>query len=188
MDNLVNPKKRGFLLPSGMKDLIDLLRRKLGASAPHAIAPPLGLAGGHDETIMIPLCDVGAVVALFLRAGRETRLLSIRSPQIPLELGLERDSAGACTATVVFPDEPEWEARVREVFEGQGLHQPPTSSFIPNPMFPDAQIQTVWDVVPLPDRQDPLVALIQRMFEMVCHLRHDAVIECLRVEVEDPGS
>ena len=50
MDEFVNPKKRGFLLPYGMKDLIDVLRRKPGASAQHASALPFGLAGGHAET------------------------------------------------------------------------------------------------------------------------------------------
>ena len=96
MDEFVNPKKRGFLLPYGMKDLIDVLRRKPGASAQHASALPFGLAGGHAETI--------------------------------------------------------------------------------------------WDVVPMPDRQDHLVALIQRMFELACHLSQDAIVECLRLDAEHPGS
>lgn len=188
MGKFVNLKKRSFLLPPGMKDLIDMLRPKRIGEPQRTGSTPPDPVSRHSEILVIPLGGVAALVALFLRPGPETRLFNIRAPELALELHLCRDEQSASSCHVIFPDESEWEARIREIFGALGLQQRLESSFPPAVMFPGVPVKCIWDVVPLPTGQDALADLIRLMFERGCQLKQDSVVECMRLETEYPAS
>ncbi len=187
MGKFVNFNKRGYLLPGGVKDLIGMLPNKSGGVSQQSSSQPQDFALRHFETILTPLSDVASIVTLFLRPGCEARAFTIRRPDDPLEIGLQREPDGSTSCTVVFPDDPEWDIRVRESFGVVGLQQPPQSSFKPPTMFPGVQVQTIWHVVPIPDGHDGLVSFIRVVIERSCRAGKDTIVECARCEGESPA-
>jgi hypothetical protein len=186
MGKFVNYKKRSFLLPSGAKDLIAMI--KTGTEAEGSQLPQQfpRLIVRQDEFVLRPLRELRAAVAELLRPGPETRLLCMRSEQCAVTIDVHREASGDVEGSIVFPDDPQWERIMRHFFAEQRLQLPPQSSVTPTSFFPGVQTQSIYRIVPMPTDLERLVGVIQSAFASACNLTDDALIECRRFEGEYP--
>ena len=186
MSKFVNFNKRGFLLPSGVKDLIGMIQQDSAIPEFQQPCQTSGMTICHDETLLTPLRELRGPITEFLRPGPEFRMLEMRCPECPVRLQFHRQAPNHLSGSVIFPDEPQLEEAMRGVFARLRLLAPPPASFVPTPMFPGVQIQTIFQIEPMPSDGDNLMTIVQQALTCGCDLKAETPIECLRIEGEYP--
>jgi hypothetical protein len=130
MAQFVNYGKRGFTLPPGCKDLIDVLvptRRTRGA--PSNLKPFYNQANDFADCVRVKvdrfpeagLAQVERYVTMVIQSGAETFALSMTMPGLEFPVTLYHSKSEQTDAIVVLTKKPDQEQNVRAFFGRQGL-------------------------------------------------------------------
>lgn len=122
MAQFVNYKKRTFTLPSGCKDLIEVLapsRRNTKGRSADAGLPPLEIK--EDRFPTAGLAQIGRYVSMLLQARGELFTLSVTAQGFQFPLALYRIRSEQTFAIVLVTNEPHRERAIRAFFEQQRL-------------------------------------------------------------------
>src|SRR5262245_61663673 len=114
MSQFVNYKKRGFALPPGCKDLIDVLapsRRQRKVQMKTGSFPPLEIKEERFPTA--GLAQVGRYVSMLLQWRGEMFTLSVTAQDFEFPVTLYRSRSGQTTAIVLVTKEAHQEQAIR---------------------------------------------------------------------------
>jgi hypothetical protein len=167
-----NPKKRGYLLPHGCKDLIDVLQKGDRQKIDDLIAEhqTTGLTRGGAAT------DKLSEIERYLKMVFESRglmfTLAISPPDELLTVDV-RQASGTVRASVVVQMGTDRETAVRDFFVGHGLTTPADSA-MPEQFHPGLPVHRSYDISPLPTDSARLARLLAEFFRQLCGLADDS--------------
>jgi len=122
MAQFVNYKKRAFTLPSGCKDLIDVLapsRRQTKVNVGTGGFPPLEITEERFPTA--GLAQVGRYVSMLLEWRGELFTLSVTAQTFEFPVTLYRSRSEQTVAVVLITKEAHQEQAIRAFFEREGI-------------------------------------------------------------------
>ena len=182
MNPFVDPKKRDFLLPDGMKDLLAVIPPKANATSQTAEPSPKKVATCSYQKNTISLTQLESEMQAFQRPGSQHRLFVVESSKAGLQLRFYRNNEALFSGSLIFDDDPERESRFLEILTSLGLKFPQHQSpgFIPK--IPGIAVQTIWDLSPLPQSATELAHIVRIFFLTGGELPPDAEVQCIRVE------
>ncbi len=183
MNPFVDPNKRDGLLPSGKKDLIEILELRLPVPplAAH-FATAWGASSYLQKRVVMALEDISVVVDWFLQWTAHSRLFIFSAPDHLVDLILYRDGLGTFRSQIFYPDAPLVGYRMRKVFTTLGLRKPTGAGSASPEHSAKTPGQQVREVLPVPRDLDGLVFLVREVFEQGCEMRSRDVITCVMLE------
>ena len=179
MDSLTpDPNKRGYLLPTGCKDLIDVLKLgESGDSASAESADPLNYKlqkgeawGGLDE--------IERYASMVFEPSTLFFTIWITSPDAHLTIDVFRKPGGIISAKVEVQPNTYREAALREFLS---MHHLPVPMHIPihKGFSPKLPVYRNYDLMPVPQDAAHLAQLVTNLFRDVCDLtEHSSLIFC----------
>jgi hypothetical protein len=155
MADFVNYKKRSVTLPSGCKNLNDVLQAEAVSAE---VQYKRTFAGGIE--------DVEEQITMVYESPAQSFTFAISGPDRKLKLGMHRMGSDAIRAYVEVPSGSELEKAVRSFFAQHGLEVPKDSG-APSQFLPDMPWEYTFNISPLPS--DPA-----ELAKLVCDLLREA--------------
>ena len=118
VNDFVDPKHRGVNLPSGFKDLNDVLAAK---KAIRVSSSATSYSGGIEKFSINGLTDVAEWVRRLLESKSKSVWLTFFPKRGEMQLMLHRWKDSCRAVFVLAPNEEGHEKRVREIFAGFGI-------------------------------------------------------------------
>ena len=202
-----DPKKRGYLLPLGCKDLHDVLQReeqslsgneRLRRRLADATRRAQKLAAVQDalrspgakpiEKIEAewPLGELAALLTAVIESGIEYSWLSLTSPEPELEvslLGGRHGGSGVRLSVEIGTDRNE---AVREFCRRHHFPVPPEGDRPPRFRF-NTPVYQLYELLPVPSGTAATAILARRLFEEVAGLTEEAPIRFCCVKMAEAG-
>lgn len=176
MSQFVNFNKRGFTLPPGCKDLIDLLappRKRVREKGGSQLFPPLRVLNERFATA--GLAQLDRFAAMLLNSPADGIVISISANGLRFPVSLYRSKAEGITAILLIAsDVPESEA-VKDFFAARKLG--------PLANRPQEDIGSL--VYRLPTEIATLAALLAELLQGVYALGEDAGLEFRYCEIKN---
>ena len=172
MSEFVNYNKRGVALPSGCKNLIDVLRH---SNKTNPGRPP-GLP------FLAPLSGIGKHIALAFESG-DLAGLWVTSPDEQLTLFVIGIGGPQCAGVTVQRDTAQ-ERAVREFFMRHDISLPGDSD-VPASCVPILPQCNNYVISPLPTEPSILSQLAADLFRAVCGLKSESVMHVHYTDYKD---
>ena len=185
MSKFVNYKKRSIELPSGCKDLIDVLRRNAGlerldnipaGNGFHGVFPGV-ICGGFFEG---HLSDIGKYVAMVFDSRALAFFLIVNPPDGGVTLTVYRGEDGTTHASLEVQVGTEREKAVRSFLAPRGLHIPDDSG-MPSQFASALPVYRFCDLLPLAPEAPLLSKLVEELFRRAFGLSDDSKL-CFRYQ------
>jgi len=178
MSQFVNFKKRGFTLPPGCKDLMDLLmppRKRDKEPFVAQVFPPLKIHKEHFPSA--GLAQLERFVEMLLNSPGEAFVVSINAEGFKFPVTLYRSNAEWATAIVLVTCDVPQEEAIRDFFAARNL----------DPLGKSGHEGTASLVYPLPAKVPALTTLLTQLLQAVYALGEDAGLEFTYTEIEEAG-
>ncbi len=187
MGQFVNYKKRGFTLPPGCKNLIDVLHPRDKQNFQHFSERVQRSKVKRDESVTGTLSEVGKFVAMLFESHGLAFTLKMSMPDERLTVQVARMAVTTMWAMVVFQNDTDQERTVRDFFARRGLHAPDDATMTGPFLFPDLPVQILYQISPLPSEAALLSQLVVDLFHDCCGLKDDAALHFHYYEMSDAG-
>jgi hypothetical protein len=176
MSQFVNFNKRGFTLPPGCKNLIDLLvpRHKRGKATSESFTP---LTMHRKHFPAGDLAQLERFAGMMLHSHGEAFVMEITAQALQWPVVLCRSNAERVTAILLTTCEVPQEEAIRAFFAGRAAEPMREST--------DEGIRTL--VYPLPLEIAPITALLAHLLQEVYALGDDTGLELSYHEIEKAG-
>lgn len=187
MSEFVNYNKRSVTLPSGCKNLSDLLK-----GSPEGLH---SLVGGTDldlskaiprsEVIRGTLSEISTHVDWFWKSRALSSSLMVSPHNSQLQFNLEKIGQLDKSAHVSIIMGTSEENAVRKFFQRHGL-QMPENSILPACFSPDLPVRLICDISPVPSEAWLLSVFVADLLHEVCGLKDDAELNFVHYELDNP--
>ncbi len=181
MAQFVNYKKRGFTLPPGCKDLIDVLepsRRHSGVPMATGGFPPLKIK--EVRFARAGLAQIGRYVSMLLQWRGEMFILSITAQSFEFPVTLRRSRSEQTPAIVLVTKQPHQEQAIRAFFEQQGVEL--LWDYPPSDLGAADSARSL--VYSLPPEAARAISLTTELLRRVCGLSDASAIHFRYCEIE----
>jgi hypothetical protein len=176
-----NPKKRGYLLPPGCKDLIDLLqpRRLHDLHGANQSSSRAGEGMGR-------LTEIEKYVTMVFESRALAFLLVVAPPDGQVTVRVARMEDGTIFSSVMVQKGTDRETAVRGLFTRHGLPLPKESG-TPETFYPHLPIYLSYDIPQEPLDAPLLARLASSLFREVCGLTDDSELSFHYDEITKPS-
>ena len=189
MSKFVNYKKRSVTLPSGCKNLIELLQphglpKLVNKTHTGPIPPDERPTVTRGKSFTGGLSDINKYVTMVFESRARSFILMVTPPDEQFTVDVDRMEDGMMGAYVLVQSGTDQETAVRAFFAQHGL-QIPEDSGTPPMSVPGVPVQTTCDISPMPSEAPLLSQLVSDLLRVVLGLSDDSQL-CFRYyEISD---
>lgn len=173
--------KRGYLLPEGCKDLIDVLQRRDRRKIDDLVAAHEASLVMRSGAVPDKLSEIERYVKMVFESHGLMFTLSISPPDELLTVDVGQTS-GTIWATVVVQKGTGREANVKAFFARHGLSIP-TYSATPVQFYPHLPVYCDYCISPMPPDTAGLALLLANCFRQLCGLTDDSELNFRYCEI-----